>query len=126
MQLISLSSELRTFLHSSIPSLEPLLAFRANLAAATDLSPLMVLDPSRSYGTIPGNGLGADARGSVPWELTNKGVLVNSASENSPLVAAEMPLAAGLIVLTLFKDAIEAMQLQQVSPLRITALNCAK
>ncbi|GIL80547.1 hypothetical protein Vretimale_16030 [Volvox reticuliferus] len=114
MQLLALSSELRNFLTIGLPSLEPLLEFRGNLAAAADMSALLLLDPSRSYGTALGNGLAADARGSVPWELANKGVLLTvSSPDGIPVRSAELPLSSGLTVLTLFKDAIEALQMQQ-------------
>ncbi|GIL60377.1 hypothetical protein Vafri_14989 [Volvox africanus] len=114
MQLLALSSELRTFVTVGLPSLEPLLAFRDNLAAAADMSALLLLDPSRSYGPAMGNGLAADARGSVPWELASKGVLFTvSAPDGIAVKPAELPLSSGLTMLTLFKDAIEALQMQQ-------------
>ncbi|GLI70889.1 hypothetical protein VaNZ11_015913, partial [Volvox africanus] len=114
MQLLALSSELRNFLTIGLPSLEPLLAFRCNLAAAADMSALLLLDPSRSYGTAMGNGLAADARGSIPWELANKGVLFAvSAPDGIAVKPAELPLSSGLTMLTLFKDAVEALQMQQ-------------
>ncbi|GLC56456.1 hypothetical protein PLESTB_001106700 [Pleodorina starrii] len=112
-QLEALSSELRNFLAFGLPSLEPLLSFRANLAAAADLSPLLLLDPSRPYGGAPGTGLSSDARGSVPWELASRGVLVATGGEGAAGKIAELPLSAGLTVLTLFKDAVDALQMQQ-------------
>ncbi|EFJ40631.1 hypothetical protein VOLCADRAFT_121706 [Volvox carteri f. nagariensis] len=113
MQLLALSSELRNFLAVGLPSLEPLLSFQANLAAAADLSALLLLDPSRSYGSVPGNGLAADARGSIPWELASKGVLMHTTIDSGTAKATELPLSSGLTVLTIFKDAIEALQMQQ-------------
>ncbi len=113
MQLLALSSELRNFLSVGLPSLEPLMSYRESLSAATDLSPLLLLDPSRSYGGA-GSGLTSDARGGVPWELANKGVLVGASTDGGSGRAAELPLSAGLTVLTLFKDAVDALQMQQV------------
>lgn len=114
MQLLAMSSELRSFLAIGLPTLEPLLAFSSGIAAAADLSSLLLLDPSRSYGGSQGSGLTLDARGSVPWELANKGVLINSVLDSGTGKLVELPLSSGLTVLTLFKDAIDALQMQQV------------
>ncbi|KXZ46707.1 hypothetical protein GPECTOR_41g671 [Gonium pectorale] len=109
MQLMALSSELRTFLTSTLPSLEPLLCYRDNVVSAADLSTLMLLDPSRPHARVHG-GLGPDASGGVPWELTSKAIL-EGPSDNGP----EVPLAAALTVIGLYQDAIESVQEKQNS-----------
>ncbi|GFR47002.1 hypothetical protein Agub_g8685 [Astrephomene gubernaculifera] len=124
-QLLALFAEIRSFLNSDLPSLEPLLAFRSHLASASDLSALLLLDPSRPYaGSVDGR-LAADSRGSVPWELASKGVLgqglgqgqgqLQVAGAAAASKAPELPLTAALTALALFHDVTEAVQAQQAS-----------
>ncbi|KAG2430073.1 hypothetical protein HXX76_010173 [Chlamydomonas incerta] len=122
--LLALSSELQIFLSHSLPALLPLLAFRASVAASADLSALLATDPTRAASP---NGVGgmrqpsSDARGSMPWELVCRGVLPTAAdmgvsvgSDGRRGGAGGVPLAAALTVLSLFGDAVEAAQIQEL------------
>ncbi len=119
--LLALSSELQTFLVQSFPPLMPLLAFRANVVSAADLSALLATDPARTANGPSGpRQSNSDARGSMPWELVCRGVLASDSGSYSGAdvrrgSAGGVPLASALTVLSLFGDAVEAAQAQEVS-----------
>ncbi|KAG2482267.1 hypothetical protein HYH03_018783 [Edaphochlamys debaryana] len=133
-QLLALTSELRLFIAATLPVLEPLLAYRTHLDAASSLAPLLLADPTRPYhptATNPtkatsGPALGADARGSVAWELVHRCILglpgsgpaEQDAGPQAPAGrqgrGSDLPLAAGVTVLSLFHDAVEGLQAQQI------------
>ncbi|KAG2447917.1 hypothetical protein HYH02_007371 [Chlamydomonas schloesseri] len=120
--LLALSSELQMFLAQTFPPLMPLLAFRANVAVAADLSALLATDPARTAGPNGPSGArqsSSDARGSMPWELVCRGILAADSGGPSSADARRggaggVPLASALTVLSLFGDAVEAAQAQEL------------
>lgn len=123
--LLALSSEVQTFLAQSLPPLLPLLAFRTNVSASADLSALLATDPARAtspYSLGNTRQSSSDARGSMPWELVCRGVLAtaadmggNDGSDARRGGASGVPLAAALTAMSLFGDAVDTAQAQEVS-----------